>query len=297
MKRFLSSNGWLFYALMTLVTWGVWGAFSEIPAQRGFPSTMVYVAWAVSMIPCAIAALAMNKWKFNADKRSIFLGCMVGFLGAGGQLILFEALRLGPAYIVFPFISMSPVVTIALSVIFLKERPNKVQFAGIVIALAAIFFLSWQDKSDENVSGWFWIVLATIIFIAWGVQGYYMKKANEVLNSEVVFIYMAITAVLLIPVALAMTPSEQLAEGSGSNGLFWLAFGTQILNAVGALTLNFAYKYGKAIIISPMQGLAPVLTVILSLAIYSKLPGPMLTTGLVLATLAIVLLSLEPKDK
>lgn len=296
MKRSFLRNGWLFYALITLFTWGVWGAFSEIPAQRGFPSTMVYVAWALSMIPCAIAALAMNKWKFKADARSIFLGCMVGFLGAGGQLILFEALRLGPAYIVFPFISMSPVVTIALSLIFLKERPNKVQLAGIIVALAAIFFLSWQDKTDGNVSGWIWIVLATLIFVAWGVQGFYMKKANEVLNSEVVFIYMAITAVLLIPVAVVMTPAAEM-EQKLDGGLFFLAFGTQILNAIGALTLNFAYKHGKAIIISPMQGLAPVLTVILSLIIYSKIPGTMLSIGLVLATIAIVLLSLEPKEK
>lgn len=296
MKQSFSRNGWLFYALITLFTFGVWGAFSEIPAQRGFPSTMVYVAWAVSMIPCAIAALAMNRWKFNADKRSVFLGCMVGFLGAGGQLILFEALRLGPAYIVFPFISMSPVVTIALSIIFLGERPNKVQSVGIIVALAAIFFLSWQDKTDENVSGWLWIVLAAIIFLAWGVQGYYIKKANEVLNSEVVFVYMTITAVLLIPVALAMTPSQEPGVRT-DGGLFWLAFGTQILNAIGALTLNFAYKKGKAIIISPMQGLAPVLTVILSLIIYSKVPGTMLSTGLILATFAIVLLSLEPREK
>lgn len=296
----MKNKGWLIYALITLVTWGVWGAFSEIPAQHGFPSTMVYVAWAVSMVPCAIGALALNRWRFNADRRSVFLGCMVGFLGAGGQLILFEALRLGPAYIVFPFISMSPVVTVALSMIFLKERPNKVQLAGIIIALAAIFFLSWQDKTDENVSGWFWIVLAALIFIAWGVQGFYMKKANAVLNSEVVFVYMTITAVLLIPVAVAMTPqgqlSEQTASMSGSR-LFWIAFAIQILNSIGALTLNFAYKYGKAIIISPMQGLAPVLTVIISLLIYSKIPGTMLAVGLVLATVAIVLLSLEPKEK
>lgn len=107
---------------------------------------------------------------------------------------------------------------------------------------------------------------------------------------------MTITAVLLIPVALAMTPeAPETARPSG--GLFWLAFGTQILNAIGALTLNFAYKRGKAIIISPMQGLAPVLTVILSLIIYSKIPGTMLSIGLVLATLAIVLLSLESEEK
>ena len=32
----------------------------------------------------------------------------------------------------------------------------------------------------------------------------------------------------------------------------WLAAATQILNAVGALTLVYAFRYGKAIVVSPL---------------------------------------------
>ena len=51
-----------------------------------------------------------------------FLGSIIGILGAGGQLLLFQALKDGPAYIVFPLISLYPILTIALSMIFLKEN-------------------------------------------------------------------------------------------------------------------------------------------------------------------------------
>lgn len=287
---------WLLFAFITMLTWGVWGAFSELPAQQGFPSTMVYVVWALSMIPCALVALAINHWKLDHNPKSILLGCLVGFLGAGGQLILFEALKYGPAYIVFPFISMSPIVTVAMSMLLLGERANKVQWIGIVVALAAIFFLSWQDPTDTNVHGYGWILLSTLVFVMWGVQGYFMKFANESMKAESVFFYMALTAVLLAPVAWLMTDFG----GEGvvvSWRLASLGFGTQILNAVGALTLVYAYRYGKAIIVSPMQGLAPLITIILSLVIYSKIPGSMLTFGLVLATIALVALSVEPKPK
>ncbi|MBO9154682.1 EamA family transporter [Chitinophaga sp. MAH-28] len=52
-------------------------------------------------------------------------GSIVGFSGAGGQLMLFQALRDGPAYLVFPIVSLYPVVTVALAVLFLKEITNR----------------------------------------------------------------------------------------------------------------------------------------------------------------------------
>ena len=120
-----SSRLWLIYAIITTVFWGIWGAFIEIPEKSGFPATLGYVVWSITMIPCALVALSIIGWKPETDKRSVFLGMVVGLLGAGGQLILFEALREGPAYIVFPLISLFPVLTIILSVIFLKEKTTK----------------------------------------------------------------------------------------------------------------------------------------------------------------------------
>ena len=91
---------WLLFILITVVTWGVWGAFSGYQIQNGIPDTVVYILWALSMIPCAIAALIINKGKFLHDGKSALLGCTVGLLGAGGQLVLFKALTLGPSYII-----------------------------------------------------------------------------------------------------------------------------------------------------------------------------------------------------
>ena len=128
-----SSRLWLVYALITTLFWGIWGAFIEIPEKAGFPATLGYVMWSLTMIPCALVALKIIDWKPETDKRSVFLGMMVGLLGAGGQLILFQALREGPAYVVFPLISLFPVLTIVLSVIFLKEKTNKRHWSGLCL--------------------------------------------------------------------------------------------------------------------------------------------------------------------
>lgn len=281
---------WLLFALITTLSWGIWGALIEIPEKNGFPATFGYISWALSMIPCALVALILIKGKLQTNLKSVLLGSAVGLLGAGGQLILFQALRIGPAYIVFPFISMSPVITIALSIIFLHEKTSKVQKAGIFTALLAIFILSVKP-ADSHVEGYVWIILATLVFLMWGLQGYVMKFANQSMNAESVFIYMAITAVVLTPVAYFMTDFSVPMNLSTNNML--VSFFSQILNSIGALTLVYAYRYGNAVIVSPLTGLAPLITIVLSLIIYSVLPGAFLLSGLVLATIAMITLSLE----
>jgi drug/metabolite transporter (DMT)-like permease len=282
-------KAWLLFALVTTVFWGIWGAFIEIPEKAGFPATLGYSVWALTMIPCAVAGLWIIKWEPETDLRSILLGSAVGFLGAGGQLILFMALKQGPAYIVFPFISLFPVVTILLSVLFLKERSTKRQWIGISLALVAIFFLSWQQPSGGQAGGVGWIFLSVLVFLMWGIQAYVMKFANNTMKSESIFMYMAITAVLLIPFAMWMTDFGQPINW-GFKGPY-LAAMIHVLNSIGALAIVYALRTGKAIIVVPMTGLSPLITVVISLIIYGILPGMMLTIGLVIALAAILLLS------
>ena len=106
---------WLIYALMTTLTWGVWGAFPSVPSEHGFPDTLTYVVWALTMIAPATWALRRMQTPVARDRRSIALGLAIGLLGAGGQMLLFRAVSLGPTYLIFPIVSLSPVITILLS--------------------------------------------------------------------------------------------------------------------------------------------------------------------------------------
>ena len=144
----MKTRAWLFYSMAVTILWGVWGAFIEIPEKAGFPATLGYSVWALTMIPVTIIALKLINWKLDHDRRSILLGMSAGLLGCSGQLILFQCLRIGPAYIVFPIISLYPVVTIILSVLFLKERASLRAWIGIVLALMAIVMLSYKPPKN-----------------------------------------------------------------------------------------------------------------------------------------------------
>ena len=83
-----------------------------------------------------------------------------------------------------------------------------------------------------------------------------------------------------------LQPSRELGlQGPGLAALIHL------LNSIGALTLVYALRYGKAIIVVPVTALAPVITIALSLAIYGRAPLPAQSIGLVLAVIAIYLMA------
>ncbi len=287
---------WLVYALITMVTWGLWGAFSKNPMENGFPFTLVYCVWAITMIIPAVVVLKINNWKIQHDRKSIIYGSLIGFLGAGGQLLLFQALKVGPAYLIFPIISISPVVTIILSFFLLKERTGKLGAFGILLALIALPLFEYSKGEDAGGNTALWFILAVIILAAWGIQAYFMKLANKTTDGGSIFFYMMLTGLILIPIPLMLTDFSA-GINWGSDGL-WLTAGVQILNSVGALCLVFAYRYGKAIVVSPLTNAgAPLMTAVISILVLGVVPSSTKIAGIALAVIAALLIALEPEEE
>ena len=287
----MESNLWFFYAVVTMLFWGVWGAFIERPEKNGFPATLGYAVWALTMVPCALVALAVIGWAPETDLRSVLLGSAAGLLGAAGQLVLFDALRRGPAYLVFPVVSLSPVVSVFLSLLLLGETASPRAWAGIVLALLAMPLLAYQPKDPGSPArGRVWFVLALFAFLAWGIQAYVLRFANATMQSESIFLYMTLTGLALVPVALYMTDFGKPINWGPSGP--WLAAPIQLLNSIGALSMVYAFRHGKVIIVSPMiNALAPVITIVLSLVLYRVVPHRVVVAGMALAAVAFYLMA------
>jgi uncharacterized membrane protein len=293
--RAMGPKPWLVYALATTILWGVWGAFTGLPEERGFPETLVYCVWSLTMLPPALYALARADWQLDCDARSLIDGMIIGLLGAGGQMVLFYAVKIGPPYLIFPVISLSPIVTIALSFLLLRERTNNVGTAGIVLALIALplFDFSLEGSSEGNRLGWF--LLSLIVMAAWGVQAYFMKAANHHMRAESIFFYMTVAGIMLAPLAWAMTDFSRPINW-GVDGPY-LAAAIQVLNAIGALTLVYAFRYGQAIVVSPLTNAgAPLMTAVISLVAIGALPGRLKLVAIALACIAALLLALTPEE-
>jgi drug/metabolite transporter (DMT)-like permease len=294
MNDLMAIPRWFLLSIFVAVLWGVWGALIELPERHfnpGFPGTLGYVVWSLTMLPCALVALRRIGWRVDRKRAAVVYGSMVGFTGAAGQLVLFRVLHEGPAYLVFPIISLAPVVTIALAFLLLRERTHSVATTGVLLSLVAILFLSIQQPGQTGpVRGYAWLAGTLAVFVMWGIQSYFAKASAGVINEESLFFYMAIWALALSPLAWRMTDLS-VPVNWGLSGPYLAAL-IQFPNALGALLSIFALRSGKAMIVSPtINGLFPVITIVLSLAIYGRLPERWNAIGMVLAVTAIVLMS------
>jgi len=120
----------------------------------------------------------------------------------------------------------------------------------------------------------------------WGLQAYFMKSSAGCISPEGLFFYMTLAGLLLSPFALLMTDFS-VPINWGVRGPYLTAL-IQSFNALGALLFVYAVRYGKAIIVVPMvNGLYPLVTIVLSLLLYRRVPSRYNIAGMVLALVAI----------
>ncbi|MEW5979764.1 MAG: EamA family transporter [Acidobacteriota bacterium] len=285
---------WLWLSILAAALFGVWGALIELPEkhfQPGFPATLGYVVWSLTMLPCALLVLRRIGWRMDRSPKAIWYGAVVGLLGAAGQLALFKALMDGPAYLVFPVISLVPTVTIVMSVLILRERAHALASLGVLLSLVAIFLLSLRPSDTRTpLDGHRWLFGAAGALVMWGMQSYFVKASAGSVSSESLFCYMTVSALVLAPVAWSMTDWSLLVNW-GLSGPYLTAL-IQMANSVGALVFVFALRSGKALLVAPtVNGLYPVITIVLSLVLYTRRPEYWNGLGMVLAVAAVMLMS------
>ena len=106
--------------------------------------------------------------------------------------------------------------------------------------------------------------------------------------TESIFFYMTISNLLFIPLEYYLTDfSQPIYRGTG----LYVILAIHLLNSVGALLAIYSLQYGKVIIVSPIASLAPMITTILSLIIYARIPYYLNSIGIVLAMVAIYMVT------
>ena len=132
---------WLWYALLCIFWWGLWGFLSKIGSASANP-LQLQILFTLGMLPVAVGMLLQMRWKLDRNIGGGTYGILSGVATGLGTLGYFAALRQQDASVVTPITGLFPLLTVVLAFIVLRERLNKVQVGGIVLALASIVVLS-----------------------------------------------------------------------------------------------------------------------------------------------------------
>src|SRR6266576_2920477 len=132
---------WFWYALLCIFWWGLWGFLSKIGSVAASPLQM-QILFTLGMLPVAIAMLLQMRGKLDRNAGGIAYGLLSGIVTGLGTLGYYAALRDQDASVVTPVTGLFPVLTVLLAFVVLRERLNKVQMGGMLLALASIVILS-----------------------------------------------------------------------------------------------------------------------------------------------------------
>ena len=132
---------WLLHALLSIFWWGVWGFVVKLGSDKISPRQM-QILFMVGMVPLVLATLIRLSFKVDMDGLGITYGVLNGVFTTLGLLAYYAAMQRGHASLVGPVTALFPLVTVVLGFVLLHERINRVQMAGVILALLSIFILS-----------------------------------------------------------------------------------------------------------------------------------------------------------
>jgi uncharacterized membrane protein len=269
-------GSWLFYSLVAIALWGVFGVVSKVASNR-LSGTDLQVISTLGVVPVALLLLvAPNLAKRSGSlAKGVLFGVVTGFCGSLGNLAVFVALNQGgEASIIFPLSGVYPLVTLVLALAILRERLNGVQVIGIALAVVALLLFNvMPDAADQAGQPWWrrmvapWMAYTLVALVLWGVAGLTQKLATHHVSSELSTVCFALA---FIPVALAVMVVWPV-QSWRLPGMTWgLGVLTGVLISTGTLILFAAYRTGKASVVTALTALYPALTAVISIPLFKE---------------------------
>jgi transporter family protein len=135
-------KNWYLFSLATMACWGAWGVFGKLAAARINTKFLILVSITASFALLWTIFLISG---FEVEKKGPGIGyaALAGVAGSIGSIFFYLALKDGKTSIVVPLTALYPLVTVALSVLFLKEPLSGIKVLGIILALIAGLLLSF----------------------------------------------------------------------------------------------------------------------------------------------------------
>jgi len=135
---------WAVYSALALLAWGLWAFLPKVAIGFLDPKTAFMFEVIGGAVTGMFAILILHPQLTAMEVRGIIPAFLTGVLGYIGLLCFMYAIRDGKICVVAPLTALYPVVTVAFAMLFLKEKINVVQFAGIILALISVVLISYE---------------------------------------------------------------------------------------------------------------------------------------------------------
>lgn len=269
------------FGLAASLCWGSGDFSGGLASRRANVTTVVVAAYTVGFF--LLVGLALITREPFPQPMDLLWGALAGIAGVLGLLAFYSALATGKMGLAAPVSAMlTATLPVAFSA-FITGLPSPLQLGGFALALLAIGLISRPDGTEGSLRG---IGLALIAGLGFGCFFILISRVSPGA------IFWPLAAARFVSVALLLLAlrlrRQEVLPGKAVAPLIAL---TGVLDAVGNAFFVLAAHSGRLDIAAILSSLYPAATVLLAAIVLRERIQRIQATGVVLALLAIPLIS------
>ncbi len=281
---------WVGLALAAAVLNGFSVLGAKPSADRIGPPAMWLGALLCDGLAVVAAGLAWPRGPGNAALPFVLAAVAAGVLGAIGYLFFFEGRTRGTVGLVGTISATAPLLTVVLSVAFLRETLDAVQVVGIGMTVACVLLLSY-DPRQASMSRRLAVLLSLGSFFVWGLWAFLVKGSVDALGEGDLFLLLGSGYLGVSAVAAAAWWPRRAVRDSPSGRMWAIGLFVFLSGSVAAIVLAAAYDLGPASLVAPVTGTYPVVATLGAWALIRERPDWRIGVALVLFVAGITLLA------
>jgi drug/metabolite transporter (DMT)-like permease len=221
--------------------------------------------------------------------RLFLIGLCAYTVGNGA---LFWGLQFMPATTGSFLLSLTPLLVLFMSILWLKEIPTRLQMAGIVVAIVGSVLFFAPGLSVGNPLGIGIVAVGLVGFALFGILGRAVARDRQVDTLSLTGIPLAFGGGLLLFLALPMEGLPRFSVAAGGIVL-WLA----VINTAFAYILyNHSLQVLTALETNVMMNLAPLATAAMAWILLGERLDPIQIIGMVTVIIGVVLVQWGRRD-
>lgn len=282
--------------LMGLLVTFLWSSsyiFIKFGLDELSPFFFAAVRYSLASTILLLASFIKRKKIFLNSKLSLYF-VVVGFLGyTVAQGFQFVGLSLLPAVTVTFLLNFNAFFVLILGLIFLKEKPSKIQYIGFPLAFLGAYTYFQESLAFTNPLGILVICLSGLAWASYMVLVRYLQRTKKVNSMGLTMISMGLGALGLLIISFFLEGFQPISS-KGWLIIIWLS---TINTAFAFYMWNHILKSIPAYRLSILQNTMLVQIGLLSVFFLDEVITVNMILGILLVLSGVILVQMKAKSK
>ncbi len=280
----------ILFGIIAMIGWGLSDFFVAKIVKKTSIFKTFFWSQAISLIPFFAIFVLFFKIPFLTSLMLfiIFTASLLGFIGL---MSLYKSFQIGVISIVSPVAASSSVITVILSLVFLKETLSGLQAIGVSLAILGAILVSFKfhdliKLKLKNIAAG--VEFAVVAMLAWGISFVLIDVMVAELGWFIPVFFIKVLGVVFALAYAAMAKKDIKFPANFT----LLIISVAALEAVAFLSIGAGIGTDLTAIVVPIASAFPAITIILARIFFKEILDINQKIGVAAVLLGLVLLSI-----